>query len=90
MLLKLVIVVIAIYLFYKLLRKNSSSAGESRGYKREQKPAGGEDLVEDPVCHTYIPESSALKLNVDGKTVCFCSQKCLETYVQEKSGNERG
>ncbi|MCK9362821.1 MAG: YHS domain-containing protein [Syntrophales bacterium] len=84
MLLKLVIVVIAIYLFYKLFRKDSPQARGNRGYKREQKPSGGEDLVEDPVCHTYIPESSALKLNVEGRTVCFCSQKCLETYVQEK------
>ncbi|MHB8092966.1 MAG: YHS domain-containing protein [Syntrophales bacterium] len=84
MLLKLVIVVIAIYLFYKLFRKDSPQTRGNRGYKREQKPSGGEDLVEDPVCHTYIPESSALKLNVEGRTVCFCSQKCLETYVQEK------
>lgn len=83
MLLKLVIVVIAVYLFYKLLRKGPPQEVGGKGEGRYLKPAAGEDLVEDPVCHTYIPVSSALKMNVDGQTVCFCSQKCLETYAQE-------
>ncbi len=43
----------------------------------------GEDLVEDPCCHTYIPVSNARKYLHDGKAVYFCSQECLEKYRSE-------
>jgi YHS domain-containing protein len=45
----------------------------------------GEDLVEDPYCHTYIPVSNAYKTSFGGKTLYFCCQKCFEDFsVQEK------
>ena len=84
MLIKFIIIAVAIYLLIKLLKpsapKREMRAGDNRYQK---KPAAGEDLVEDPVCHTYIPVSSALKLHVEGKTLYFCSQKCLDAYVIE-------
>jgi YHS domain-containing protein len=83
MLFKLVIFVIVLYLLFKLLKKGLPRGEGKTAHNPLQKPSAGEDLVEDPVCHTYIPLSTALKVNVDGKTVYFCSQKCLETYVQE-------
>ena len=83
MLFKLVIVGIAVYLLYKLLRSGSRPERGKAAYENYKKPSGGEDLVEDQVCHTYIPLSTALKMNLDGKTVYFCSQKCLDAYVQE-------
>jgi len=82
MLFKLVIVGIAVYLLYKLLRSGSRSERCKATYEGYKKPCGGEDLVEDQVCHTYIPLSNAVKMNLDGKTVYFCSQKCRDAYVQ--------
>ena len=46
----------------------------------------GEDLVEDPYCHTYVPLSSAYKVSLDGKTAYFCSQKCFEMYRKTQEG----
>jgi YHS domain-containing protein len=83
MFVKLIIVVVAVYLLFKFLKNSASRRPERSGYGRVQKPVGGEDLVEDPVCRTYIPVSSAVKAVVDGKTVYFCSQKCLDAYEQE-------
>lgn len=83
MLIKFIIIAIAIYLLIKLLKPGSPKRETRAGYSRCQKPAAGEDLVEDPVCHTYIPVSSALKLHVEGRTLYFCSQKCLDAYVLE-------
>lgn len=53
-----------------------------------QKPAvRGEDLVEDPYCHTYVPTSNAYKINVSGKTLYFCSKRCFEEFTADgKSG----
>lgn len=78
---KFIIIAVAIYLLVKLLKPGASGKEARAGLNRNQKSPGGEDLVEDPVCHTYIPISSALKLEVEGKTLYFCSQKCKDTYV---------
>lgn len=43
----------------------------------------GEDLVEDPYCHTYVPQSQAHKASIDGQDVYFCSEKCLEKFMSE-------
>jgi YHS domain-containing protein len=83
MLIKFIIIGVAIYLLIKLLKPGVSKRETRAGYSRYQKPVAGEDLVEDPVCHTYIPLSSALKMEVDGRTLYFCSQKCLDAYVRE-------
>ena len=80
MILKLVIGIIVIYLLYKLIRKGFPAVGGKPGSARIQTPAAGEELVEDPLCHTYVPLSQAFRTEIDGKTVYFCSQKCLEQY----------
>ena len=40
----------------------------------------GEELVEDPYCHTYIPISQAHRKEIAGKEHYFCSKECLEKY----------
>jgi YHS domain-containing protein len=81
MIFKIALAVIALYLFYRL----------ARGWKRVGGPAKakplvtGEDLVEDPVCHTYVPVTHARKVEIEGKTVYFCSERCLKQYKLEKT-----
>jgi YHS domain-containing protein len=80
MILRWVIGIIVIYLLYKLIRKSFPAVGGKPGSARIKTPAAGEELVEDPLCHTYVPLSQAFRTEIDGKTVYFCSQKCLEQY----------
>jgi len=80
MILKLTIAVIALYLFYRLAR-----AWKRVGAPPKTQPiARGEDLVEDPQCHTYVPMTHARKVDIEGKTVYFCSEKCLAQYKAER------
>jgi YHS domain-containing protein len=80
MILKLVIGIIVAYLIYKLIKGLNAVKGSAK----TELPAVGEDLVEDPHCHIYIPVSHACRSVIDGKTVYFCSQKCLETYKKDR------
>jgi len=91
-LIRFIITFVIIYLAYKALKAFIS------GVKREVKGSAGlqsvasdgEDLVEDPYCHTYIPVSNAYKASFGGETLYFCCQKCFEDYAaQEKKGEER-
>lgn len=76
MILRLIIGIVVVYLLYKLIK----------GWKAIQGPSGknipvtGEDLVEDPFCHAYVPISDACRISINGKNLYFCSQKCLDEY----------
>ena len=86
---RLLIIVFLLYILYKLLtgsdkrrdrvRKKSSSAGEG---------AVQDVLVEDPVCHTYIPRQQAVRLHHDKQMYYFCSNKCCEEFLKQKGAKE--
>jgi YHS domain-containing protein len=46
---------------------------------RASVPRSGE-LKKDPVCGTYVSESSEYRTTLHGKTVYFCSESCLRRY----------
>jgi len=39
-----------------------------------------EDLVQDPLCHTYVPVTQAYAKEINGKTLYFCSKECCDQY----------
>jgi len=79
MILRLVIGILVLYLLYKLFKGWKAVRGPSA----KNVPVAGEDLVEDPLCHVYIPISSACRVSVKGKNLYFCSQKCLDEYREQ-------
>jgi YHS domain-containing protein len=78
MIIKFIIGIIIIYLLYKVVRGWKAVTGPSN----KNLPAAGEDLVEDPLCHTYVPLSHACQVSIEGKTFYFCSQNCLDKYTE--------
>ena len=80
MMFRWIIGIIVIYLLYRLIRKSFTAVDGKPGSTRSQVPAVGEELVEDPLCHTYVPLSQAYRSEMGGKTLYFCSRKCLEEY----------
>lgn len=89
MLIRFLIFLVLIYLLYKIVKffRAAKAVGkDNRQFKSTQ--AVGEDLVEDPACHTYIPVSQAYKTEIAGKNYYFCSKECCEGYILEKN-NER-
>ncbi|OHE24251.1 MAG: hypothetical protein A2Z43_08460 [Syntrophobacterales bacterium RBG_19FT_COMBO_59_10] len=84
MIIRFLVAIVVIYLLYLLLRKGFFAAGRKSGAAGPKPPAIGEELIEDPLCHTYVPMSHACRASIDGKAVYFCSQKCLERYIKEK------
>jgi YHS domain-containing protein len=85
-LIKLLVTGILIYLVYKIVKTvRHPKVENSDDYRFKSTPASGEDLVEDPVCHTYVPLSQAYKKEISGKTHYFCSQQCSDKYVTQKN-----
>lgn len=80
MIFKLLIGIVVLYLIYKFLHRSAPAVGAKGRPEKIRTPEGGEELVEDPQCHAYVPVSQAVCTQIDGKKVCFCSRKCLEAY----------
>lgn len=43
-------------------------------------PRAGE-LHKDPVCGTYVSETTSFRRQLSGKTVYYCSDACLQKHV---------
>jgi YHS domain-containing protein len=41
-----------------------------------------DELVKDPVCQTYVVMSRAIRTEVGGATVHFCSRECRDKYAR--------
>ena len=84
--LKFIISVIVVYFLYQIAKKIGALKSTANPNDPSRFPAGkGEELVEDPVCHTYIPVSQAYKREISGKDYYFCSKKCSDQYPLEKN-----
>ena len=70
----LVWALVAIPIVWSLLRGHRSGV-----------PAGDrtprDELVKDPVCHTYVVRSRAVRRAVDGESRYFCSSACAKRYL---------
>jgi YHS domain-containing protein len=83
--LRLLIGFIAVYLLYRLIAGKKPRQGPSKTELR-----AGEELVQDPICHAYVPISHAHRLSIDGKVCYFCGTACLEQYKKEAAEKGQG
>ena len=87
--LRLLIIACLLYILYRLL----VGPGKKKvsGSRKGGRSAGGaiqDVLVEDPVCHTYIPKGQAVQLRQDKQIYYFCSNKCYKTFLEKKGEEE--
>ncbi|MDX1776849.1 MAG: YHS domain-containing protein [Desulfobulbales bacterium] len=87
--LRLLIIGLLIYLLIRLLTR--SGRKKVRFGRQGSAAPGGtarDMLVEDPVCHTYIPKRQAVQLHHDKKMYYFCSNKCCKMFLKNKGAEE--
>nr|MBF0220842.1 YHS domain-containing protein [Desulfobulbaceae bacterium] len=80
---KIILLAVLFYFLFKLVTagKNKPSVNH---HDRDAKTPPDDILVEDPFCHTYIPQKEAEKLILKGKPYYFCSKKCLKSFQENK------
>ena len=82
MLVRFVIILIILYVLYRIIKLfNTSRSAKNSNHQYKSTAVRGEDLVEDPFCHIYIPVSQACKKEIAGKVHYFCSKECCESYI---------
>jgi uncharacterized protein len=79
---RLIVSALLIYLLFKIINTVKGLKTEKNENLRSKSSSGeGEDLMEDPVCHTYIPVSQAYKREISGRDYYFCSKECSDKYA---------
>ncbi|MEW6325780.1 MAG: YHS domain-containing protein [Nitrospirota bacterium] len=91
MIIRLILIVIATILglvvlnwFWQFLKASQANARRER-----LAPRVGEPMVQDPQCRTYLPQSAALQMEIDGQRHYFCSRQCADRY-QERMVAQKG
>jgi len=99
MIIRLVLIVIVVLLglvvvnwFWQLVRAAESGGHRQRGQwgnwggkRAGAVPRTGEPMVQDPFCRTYLPKSSALVVEIGGRTHYFCSRQCADKYQEQEA-----
>jgi YHS domain-containing protein len=87
--LRLVIIAVLLFILYRLIVGPGKKRVRSKS--KGGKSAGGaiqDILVEDPVCHTYIPKGQAVQLHHENNMYYFCSDKCCKEFLKQKGAEE--
>ena len=87
--LRLIIISCLLYILYRLLSglRKKGVYGKNQGAATSGK-AVQDVLVEDPVCHTFVPKGQAVQLHHDKQMYYFCSNKCCEMFLKTKGAEE--
>ncbi len=75
------ILLLVIYQAVKIVIRSAVSAyGEGDEPRRRSDRLPGEEMVQDPQCHTYVLKERAVKRRIGGMTAYFCSSNCADEY----------
>lgn len=83
----ILIIFFAIRFFRKHLRSRPANRGGdsgAQGVNPRSTVQETEDMVQDRVCGSYVPLSSAVTLHDDGGTEYFCGTACRDRYLKDR------
>lgn len=88
---KNVIIILIIFFAIRYLRRYLQSGPANRGagagpHQANPHSSGleTEDMVQDPVCGSYIPVSSAVTVHENGRTEHFCGTACRDKRLKDR------
>ena len=84
---RLILLAGIIYILFKWLRRSAAAGAESRGPSNRRRGRTVEEMVQDPVCGTWVPASQALALEHGKETFYFCSAECREKFLRQQKSH---
>jgi YHS domain-containing protein len=81
---RLLILCFLIYLGYKVIKAMITPGKPRQTPEMGRSVAQVDDImVQDPVCHTYIPRKDGIAETVGKETFYFCSTACRDKYLDK-------
>lgn len=75
------LLIVLYFLLRQAVRGFKNRYLDDRGVSVDQ-----DQMVEDPVCHTFVPRRIAVVEKIGGQTYCFCSRQCAVTFQNQQTG----
>ena len=82
---RLIVMLFLVLLFYWVIKGIFSRSQASIGEKRRTQLGPEEVMVQDPECGVYIHKGDAITSMSDGQSFYFCSKECLDRYRMKDS-----
>lgn len=83
---RILILAVLLYIIYRLL-----FGDRKKKVRPSQVPPEipvQDTLAEDPICHTYVPQSQSLSVVHNKKNYYFCSKECLNKFTEQQKRRE--
>ena len=72
------------YLLRQMFRGFNTSIQNGQGNSSKSGPDDEQDqMIQDPVCHIFVPRRIALIELIGGREYCFCSKECAGKFRDE-------
>ncbi len=81
MIFKVAIFAIVCYVLYRLFMNDRKKQDEKKAEERKRK-IDSDEMVQDPVCGTYVDKSSAISVRSGEQVLYFCSYECRKKYIE--------
>ncbi len=82
---KILAFMILLYVGYRIVKMfQRQKSRDVKAFQADASPVKGEDLMQDPLCKTYVPKSQAYVKEIEGQAQYFCSQECCEKFLSGK------
>jgi YHS domain-containing protein len=79
---QLILLAWVIYILYRWLRRGAAPAPKPRTFE-QSKDQPVEEMVQDPVCGTWVPLGQAILLDLKREKHYFCSPECRDKYLKD-------
>lgn len=80
---RIIFILILLIVLYFLIR---SAVREFKQREAgDRLPVDKDQMVQDPVCHVFVPRGAAVTEVIGGQTYCFCSKGCAATFQKQLS-----
>ncbi len=83
--LKIIIYVVLAYFVYRIFKSLFSN---NKGIEKGESGGVIDEMVQDPICKTYIPRRDAQKRAIGGNDYFFCSNECASKFEIENKKEE--
>lgn len=85
--LKFIVIGVALFIIYKLFTGDKKQKEIKEEQSKAQMAETGE-MVKDPVCGTYVPTDSDIRVKQGDKVHCFCSYECRDEFLKKLESDQ--
>jgi len=80
MITRLLLFIAALWILHQIIKQVRALLFRSEERKETDRLILGGEMVQDPVCHVYVPKTTAIPQRVDRRIYYFCSRECVEKF----------